>query len=710
MTRRRRSCIRSWPPARRPLWSACGATSRRPDALRALWKDELCELLELAAAFARRGPCPARGRAGRSGRRRQRSASLWELTPGQRHCSCASWCATAWIAALLARRRRRVALARRGPRRARGWRSSSTCASRTLARARASRARAGGGRRSARARACSSRPSWPRWRRWSASELVQRRTDGRRRFVDVAHPLYGEAVRAQLATDARRGDLDAARRRGGGARRAARRRPAADRGLAAGSGRGGGRRAAGRVRPSRRWPRPTRRWPSASRGRRCRRAGASARGWRWRGRSPSGGRASEAQRLLGDLAAQAGDDARAGGGRDGFGAQPVLGAWTGPRTRRPSCEEAERLVRDDALRARADRAAGAARGRAAAARRLRWPPPRPLLRDALGGRARADDGRARAPSRRCSRAGRDGRGGGAGRGVAAGRPPAPRGVAPRRAGAARHARVRAAARRAAGRGDASPRRAPTSCCCRGGRAPAIAVEANSLGLIWLARGRVRTALRFCRESAALLRDGDAVGMLAFALAGVAQAAAQAGDAGGGARRARRRWSARRSGTRASPSSSSWRARGAPRRRGELSRARALAREAAALAQARGQDAYAVRALHDLCRLGEPATAAPELAGARRARSTGRSPRPRPRTPRRWSPRDGAALLEVAERFAAADALLVGRRGGGRRRRRAPRRRPRRRAPAPPPRAPPCGSRSARARARRRCSPRRRQPS
>jgi hypothetical protein len=30
-------------------------------------------------------------------------------------------------------------------------------------------------------------------------ELVQRRTDGRRRFVDVAHPLHGEAARAQLA-------------------------------------------------------------------------------------------------------------------------------------------------------------------------------------------------------------------------------------------------------------------------------------------------------------------------------------------------------------------------------------------------------------------------------------------------------------------------------------------------------------------------------
>ncbi|HEX5621923.1 MAG TPA: ATP-binding protein, partial [Solirubrobacteraceae bacterium] len=61
-------------------------------------------------------------------------------------------------------------------------------------------------------------------------------------------------------------------------------------------------------------------------------------------------------------------------------------------------------------------------------------------------------------------------------------------------------------------------------------ATGTAVEATSLGVIWLARGRVRAALRFCREGAAIMRDGDGTGMLAFALAGVAQAAAQAGDA------------------------------------------------------------------------------------------------------------------------------------------------------------------------------------
>ena len=55
------------------------------------------------------------------------------------------------------------------------------------------------------------------------AELVQRRTDGRRRFVDVAHPLHGEAVRARLTptrAEAIRTRLaDAVR----GARRAARR-------------------------------------------------------------------------------------------------------------------------------------------------------------------------------------------------------------------------------------------------------------------------------------------------------------------------------------------------------------------------------------------------------------------------------------------------------------------------------------------------------
>jgi len=94
-----------------------------------------------------------------------------------------------------------------------------------------------------------------------------------------------------------------------------------------------------------------------------------------------------------------------------------------------------------------------------------------------------------------------------------------------------------------------------------------------------------------------------------------------------------------------------------RERGALAGARGLAREAAALARSRGQDAYAVRALHELCRLGDPAGAAPEL-----ARLAGGVDGPFAANAAAHAAAlvagDGAALLEVAERFAAADALLT----------------------------------------------------
>ena len=219
-------------------------------------------------------------------------------------------------------------------------------------------------------------------------------------------------------------------------------------------------------------------------------------------------------------------------------------------------------------------------------------------------------------------------------------------------------------------------------------APATAVEANMLGLIWLARGRVRTALRFCRESAALLRDGDAVGMLAFALAGVGQAAAQAGepDAARAAIAEMERTPLGHKGFAVELElARAWSAAAS----GELSRARALAREAGALARSRGQDAYAVRALHELCRLGDPATAAPELARARRPgrravrRDRGRARR-RARRRRRGRAAGGRRALRGPGRAAR------GRRGGGRRGRRPPRRRPAGERRAPPPRAPASG--------------------
>jgi DNA-binding CsgD family transcriptional regulator len=205
-------------------------------------------------------------------------------------------------------------------------------------------------------------------------------------------------------------------------------------------------------------------------------------------------------------------------------------------------------------------------------------------------------------------------------------------------------------------------------------ASGVAVEATSLGLIWLARGRVRTALRFCREGAALLRDVDSVGMLAFALAGVVEAAAQAGEPGV-AREALAEMERTPLGHKGfAVELELARAWGAAAG-GELSRARAHARGAAELALVHGQDAYAVRALHELCRLGDPATAAPELArlaaGARGpsadiapdlVRPAGGIDGPFAASAAAHAAAlvagDGGALLESAERFAGAGALLV----------------------------------------------------
>ena len=88
-------------------------------------------------------------------------------------------------------------------------------------------------------------------------ELVARRDDGRRRLVDVAHPLHAEAVRAGLAANAPRGDPRPPGRRARRAGRAARGRPrAARRAPARGRRRSATRCCSARL-PSRRWRRST---------------------------------------------------------------------------------------------------------------------------------------------------------------------------------------------------------------------------------------------------------------------------------------------------------------------------------------------------------------------------------------------------------------------------------------------------------------------
>ena len=238
-------------------------------------------------------------------------------------------------------------------------------------------------------------------------------------------------------------------------------------------------------------------------------------------------------------------------------------------------------------------------------------------------------------------------------------------------------------------------------------APGIAVEANSLGLIWLARGRVMTALRLCRESAALLRDADPVGMLAFALAGVGQAAAQAGHAEA-ARDAvvelertplgHEAWAPELDLARA------WSAAAG----GALAKARALAARRRRGAPGRGAR---TRTRWSRCtRSAGSGTRRPPRPRSRAGRGRRRALRGRGRRamPRRWRP---ATPRPAGRRRALRGARRPARRRrGGRRRRNAPTpKRGARPARAPPRPGPGCGWRAARAPARRRCSPRPRPP-
>jgi DNA-binding NarL/FixJ family response regulator len=181
--------------------------------------------------------------------------------------------------------------------------------------------------------------------------------------------------------------------------------------------------------------------------------------------------------------------------------------------------------------------------------------------------------------------------------------------------------------------------------------------AFALGSAWLARGRVRTALRWYRESAGLVRQGDTIGFLPWPLAGIAQAAAHAGDKDLAQRALDELEVTPARGTRnfevALQLTRAWCAAAG----GELTRARAQALAAAVLAESLGQDAFAVRALHDVARLGAPVPVAERL---RRLADRVDGPFVRDAADHAVAllQRDGEALLAVAERFAAQDALLL----------------------------------------------------
>ena len=183
-----------------------------------------------------------------------------------------------------------------------------------------------------------------------------------------------------------------------------------------------------------------------------------------------------------------------------------------------------------------------------------------------------------------------------------------------------------------------------------------AFAAFAVGSAWLTRGRVRTALHWFRESAALARDSDAIGFLHWPLAGIAQAAAQAGDSALAHDTLAEVEATPVQGTRtfeaALELTRAWCAAVA----GERSRACELALAAAGHAAALGQDGIAVRALHDGARLGDPAGVVGRL-GALAAEVDGPFARIAAAHANALLRRDGDALLEVAEAFGAADALL-----------------------------------------------------
>jgi tetratricopeptide (TPR) repeat protein len=129
-----------------------------------------------------------------------------------------------------------------------------------------------------------------------------------------------------------------------------------------------------------------------------------------------------------------------------------------------------------------------------------------------------------------------------------------------------------------------------------------AVAALLLGHVWLSRGDTDAALRWFRESSVLLRGSDPVGMRPAALAGIAQAAAQAGDSDHAqkaiAELDRMPHAAGRGVGEELGLARAWAAHAT----GDHGRAVVLANDVVATAEARGADGFAARARAELTRL------------------------------------------------------------------------------------------------------------
>ncbi|HMC08057.1 MAG TPA: AAA family ATPase, partial [Actinomycetota bacterium] len=184
-----------------------------------------------------------------------------------------------------------------------------------------------------------------------------------------------------------------------------------------------------------------------------------------------------------------------------------------------------------------------------------------------------------------------------------------------------------------------------------------AMVAMFLGSVMLARGQVRTAGRWLREAAGLLRAGAGTTFLPMCLAELAQAAALAGDLG----------AATEALADAQASHMPWMAVGEPGLQlakawmtaagGEVSKARQFALEAADGAMEHGEQSLAVLALHDVARLGAPRSVAARL---RHLASTVEGPLALACAAHAeaLAAHDGPGLDQASEAFEAMGAMLL----------------------------------------------------
>ena len=186
---------------------------------------------------------------------------------------------------------------------------------------------------------------------------------------------------------------------------------------------------------------------------------------------------------------------------------------------------------------------------------------------------------------------------------------------------------------------------------------ASALWAKMLGRVHLARGAVRTACTLLQEAAAKFAELDAIGFGALCLAFLSHARALAADRHGAEQALARAEATLRPGTHIFDADLGIARAWTVAAGGERSAARTQALRVADDAQASGQLAYAAVALHDLARLGDAASATEritELAD----RLDGPLAQAYAAHAAASAARDGGALDDAAAAFESTGALLL----------------------------------------------------